>query len=172
MNWYDEKADNPPLARRGVPNCEMSRAVGPLRVARQHGPHWRRASGQPLSRSYCEVLTSTNRSSQRQAPPPGQCYRWPPGGGMGSSKHFRFVLQWRQPFLSASILKPFGGSGSLPASGTLQDGHGIPAPPHRRACAPFQIQSWWSSGRYGSFFNRRGDAADNSRALPRPRNRD
>ena len=70
MNWYDEKADNPPLARRGVPNCEMSRAVGPLRVARQHGPHWRRASGQPLSRRYCEVLTSTNRSSQRQAPPP------------------------------------------------------------------------------------------------------
>jgi hypothetical protein len=103
---------------------------------------------------------------------PGQCYRRPPGRGMGSSKHFRFVLQWRQPFLSASLLKPFGGSGSLPASGTLQDGHGIPAPPHRRACAPFQIQSWWSSGRYGSFFNRRGDAADNSRALPRPRNRD
>jgi hypothetical protein len=32
VNWYDEKADNRALARRGVPNCEMSRAVGPLRV--------------------------------------------------------------------------------------------------------------------------------------------
>jgi hypothetical protein len=166
------KSRQPPASETWRPNCEMSRAVGPLRVARQHGPHWRTASGQPPTKSQLLRGFDVNKSlKQKTGATPGQCYRRPPGRGMGSSKHFRFVLQWRQPFLSVSLLKPFG-SGSLPASGTLQDGHGIPAPPHRRVCAPFQIQSWWSSGRYGSFINRRGDAADNSRALPRPRNRD
>jgi hypothetical protein len=109
VNWYDEKADNPPLARPGVPNCEMSQAVGPLRVARQHGPHWRTASGQPPTKSQLLRGFDVNKSlKQKTGATPGQCYRRPPGRGMGSSKHFRFVLQWRQPFLSVSLLKPFG----------------------------------------------------------------
>ena len=70
MNWYDEKADNPPLARPGVPNCEMSQApldrcgllVSTVRIGVQQ------AVNRQLSRSCCEVLTSTNRSSKRQAP--------------------------------------------------------------------------------------------------------
>ena len=54
-------------------------------------------------------------------------------------------LQWRQPFLPASVLKPLGIRGSLPCSVTLQPGHGIPAPPHGQACSPSQGLSGWFS---------------------------
>jgi hypothetical protein len=54
-----------------------------------------------------------------------------------------FVGQWRQPFWSNSVLKPFGARGSV--SPWLHHGHGSPAPPQVQACSPCHGRSGWSS---------------------------
>jgi hypothetical protein len=53
--------------------------------------------------------------------------------------------QCRQPFLSNSVLKPFGGRGADSSSLGLHRGQGAPAAPQMQACSPFHGRSGWAS---------------------------
>ena len=75
-----------------------------------------------------------------------------------------FVGQWRQPFWSNSVLKPFGARGSV--SPWLHHGHGSPAPPQVQACSPCHGRSGWSSQTSRNPHKRRTSLA---LRIPRPR---
>jgi hypothetical protein len=66
-------------------------------------------------------------------------------------KNYRIIIgslpsvQWRQPFRSNVVLKPFGSRGAAPSRVWLHQGHGAPAPRHPQACSPSHGLSGWFS---------------------------
>jgi hypothetical protein len=95
-------------------------------------------SGPPLA------LLRSSRSSKSPRP---ECASEPP---WGYARRLHPSLPVRcfndaRPFLSNSVLKPFGARGSVPSSLVLHCGHGAPAPPQSQARSPWNGRSGCAS---------------------------
>jgi hypothetical protein len=86
----------------------------------------------------------------------------PPGSRIGLSKVRDYAVQWRQPFLSKSVLNPFGGRGGFSSSRGLQSGQGIPAPPQSQSCSPCPRRIGMAFAHPQASLAARGDHANSS----------